>query len=657
MCGITGFLCAAPVVNGEDLLHRMGRAINYRGPDDDGVWLDATKRVGLGHRRLSILDTTSAGHQPMQSDCGRYVIVFNGEIYNHLALRESLDRDFGKRSWISHSDTETLLYGLTGWGAEKFLQSASGMFAFALWDNKRRNLILARDRIGEKPLYFGWQEKSFLFSSDLSAIKTHPSFKGVINRNSLALYLRYNYVPAPHSIYQGVFKLKPGCLLELSLESGEKEIIRPYWNFDQVVKSGLANPFHGSPGDAINTLHSSLLDSVESQMLSDVPLGAFLSGGIDSSLIVSLMQDRSTKPVQTFTIGSDDSEFNEAGYAKKVASHLGSDHTELYVNSSDALAVIPILASTYSEPFSDSSQIPTYLVSQLARQNVTVALSGDGGDELFGGYNRYLSARRIWRAMQLFPLPLRQFIGYILYRLSPSQWDQVFNILFSIIPRKYRFSIPGEKAHKLADIVSLKDGIDFYKRLISQWPSPESVVIGAEEPNLFSNNKLNMFQSMKNIEEWMMAIDAQTYLPDDILVKVDRAAMANSLETRVPFLDHQIVELAWQLPLSYKIRGGQGKWLLRQILNKYVPKNLIERPKMGFGVPLASWLRGALKDWAECLLDEDRLRQEGFFDPSPIRSMWEQHLSGRYNRQYYLWPILMFQAWLQEEKNAFSSRG
>lgn len=649
MCGIAGYWHRDN--SNPSIALSMAEAIVTRGPDDFGVWSERESGIALAHRRLSILDLSPAGHQPMVSGCGRYVLVFNGEIYNHLSLRSLFEADHNGFRWRGHSDTETLIECFAAWGVEKTIGMAVGMFSFALWDTKDKLLTFARDRLGEKPLYWGWSDDLLIFASELKAIKVHPSFKAEIDRDSLTLFLRHGYVPAPYSIYRGIHKLMPGHFVELNL-NGEISVSqnaksKAYWSVNEVVKEGLASPFGGSANVAVDALESQLKASVSDQMLSDVPLGAFLSGGIDSSTIVALMQSQTNKPVKTFTIGFDETGYNEAVHAKAVARHIGTDHTELYVQPNDALSVIPKLPQMYCEPFADSSQIPTFLVSQLAKQHVTVALSGDGGDELFGGYNRYLAVQKVWQPLQKMPEFVRYLASFGLNSLSPASWDKLFEQLKPVLPKRLQLAMPGEKARKLGEVLKLNDGAAFYRQLTSHWVEPESLVINGKEPlTQITNN--NSWAQTDSLEHFMMALDAKTYMSDDILTKVDRAAMACSLETRVPMLDHRVVELAWKMPLDFKIREGQGKWLLRQVLYRYVPEELIERPKMGFGIPLDSWLRGPLKEWAEALLDEQRLRNEGYLNPAPIRQLWNEHLSGKKNWQYHLWNVLMFQAWLEK---------
>lgn len=617
----------------------MCDALRSRGPDDAGTWIDSTVGISLGHRRLSVLDLSPEGHQPMVSANGRYQIVYNGEIYNHHELRDAL----GTQAWRGHSDTEILLAGIERWGVAATLRRLVGMYAFALWDREERTLTLARDRLGEKPLYYGWFGDTLLFGSELKALRAHPQCHAEVDRNALASYLRYGYVPGPHTIYRNVRKLPPGTLL--TLRDNNATTVEPiaYWSALDAALSAHAQPFTGSDEDAANALESLLLDAVSKECIADVPLGAFLSGGIDSSLIVALMQKQARHPVRTFTIGFSEAGYNEAPYAAAVARHLGTEHTELTLSGTEAQAVIPDLAKLYDEPFADSSQIPTHLVCRMARQHVTVSMSGDGGDELFGGYNRHVQAPRLWRAAGRLPAALRGLAASSLTAVSPQHWDAIGRGWSKLSPGGEGAARLGDKLHKLAGALRADTPEALYQHLVSQWQSPASITLQGREPHLRALSVPGL-----GIAEQMMLADTMQYLPDDILVKVDRAAMGVSLETRAPYLDHRIMEFAWHLPLDMKIRNGQGKWLLRQVLYRHVPKALIERPKMGFGIPIDSWLRGALRDWAEHLLDAKRLQQEGWFDPVPIRQLWEAHLAGRCNAQYPLWTILMFQAWQEE---------
>ena len=658
MCGIAGYVGPAWFVDAESVerqLKAMVDTLTSRGPDSTGYWSDVENTIALAHRRLSIVDLTTAGHQPMASPSGRYVITFNGEIYNHIDLRKQLTAGCSSQiNWHGHSDTETLLAAIENWGLEQTLRRSTGMFAIALWDKQERVLSLARDRLGEKPLYCGWQQGAFLFGSELKALKPHPAFIGDIDRGAIALQLRHNYVPAPFSIYKGIGKLPPGTILRLDASAIARkdgiETATPYWSLTDAVAHGQADPYTGTNAEAIEALDQLLRSTIAQQMMADVPLGAFLSGGIDSSIVVALMQAQSSRPVKTFSIGFNEAGYNEAVYAKEVTQHLRTEHTELYVSSQQAMDVIPRLPTLYDEPFSDSSQIPTFLVSEMTRQHVTVSLSGDAGDELFGGYNRYLLANNLWGKISLLPPWMRRWGTSMLTALPPDQWNKLLGPFQRLMPIKWRLSNLGDKIHKGASVLG-NDSLEMlYKDLISHWSDPSSLVIGGHEPNTLISDPDPFYSSLGGIER-MMALDTLTYLPDDILCKVDRAAMGVSLETRIPFLDHRLVDFAWRLPMNMKIRDGQGKWILRQVLYKYVPKELIERPKMGFGIPIDNWLRGPLRDWAESLLDESRLRQEGYFYPEPIRQKWIEHLSGKRNWQYHLWDVLMFQSWL-EENNA-----
>ncbi|TFH72260.1 asparagine synthase (glutamine-hydrolyzing) [Gammaproteobacteria bacterium LSUCC0112] len=639
MCGIAGFWGGSYLpINAELMADRLVS----RGPDDSGYWFDELNSLGLAHRRLSILDLSPAGAQPMVSPCGNFVLVFNGEIYNHLELRKELESAFGRFIWRGHSDTETLLAGLRYWGVAVCLTKLVGMFAFALWNVSEKVLILARDRMGEKPLYYGRAGETFLFGSELKALTAHTNWDGVVDQDALALYLRFGYVPSPYSIYRGVFKLPPAHFLTVTNFGCDLEQPECYWDLSRLAKEGASQVFK-PPEALIAELDELLLDAVNLQMAADVPLGVFLSGGYDSSTIASLMQAQSVQPVKTFSIGFDDLGFNEAIYAKRVAQHLGTDHSELYITANDAMSVIPKLPTIYDEPFADVSQIPTFIVSQLARTKVTVSLSGDGGDELFCGYNRYVSGYGIWKKFQWLPLPARKLLSSLIAR-APTH---ILNAVQSHLPLSLQIPSLEEKLPKLANTLLHQDGLSYYRELVSHARDPALLLLAATEPNyLIDRGDLRV--KLPGMREKMMFLDMKTYLPDDILTKIDRASMAVSLETRVPLLDHRVVEFALRLPTEYKYRNGQGKWLLRQVLYKYVPREIMDRPKMGFSVPIANWLRGPLRDWAEALLDEARLQREGFFNPKPIRNMWTEHLNNKRNWQCPLWDILMFQSWLEE---------
>lgn len=644
---------------------RMASALRHRGPDDHGAWADDDVSVGLGHQRLSIMDLSRAGRQPMASPCGRYVIVFNGEIYNHRAIRDELNREFrgepGRAElcsthWNGRSDTETLIAAVAHWGIKATLEKCSGMFAIAIWDRTLRILTLARDRMGEKPLYYGFHKGVFLFGSELKALSAHPAFVGELNKDALALYLRHNYVPSPHSIYKDVYKLPPGTFLSVAVNDLSRNALRTprkYWSARDVAERGMAHQFAGSDSEAADELERVLSEAVAGQMVADVPLGAFLSGGLDSSMVVALMQARADRPVRTFTIGFEEESFNEAEHAAAVANHLGTEHTELYVSPEHALSIIPQLPRIYDEPFSDSSQIPTLLISELTRKHVTVSLSGDGGDEVLGGYNRYFWTRKLWSKFGWIPRSIRTLSSGAITSVPPETFSRGFAKVCKALPSRWRYGQLGDKMHKLAEILPSGSPEEMYLRLVSHWKEPHKIVPGSHEPHTALTDQ-TQWADLADLESRMMYLDQVTYLPDDILVKVDRAAMAVSLETRVPFLDHRVLEFAWSLPLSMKIRNGQGKWLLRQVLRRYVPDPIMDRPKMGFGVPIAGWLRGPLKDWAEGLLNEAKLREQGVFDPIPIREKWREHIAGTRNWQYYLWDILMFQAWYEEFKPAHS---
>jgi asparagine synthase (glutamine-hydrolysing) len=649
MCGIAGFFTPPRIKSSAEMTAEvtvMTDAIRLRGPDDAGAWVEPEVGVALGHRRLAILDLSPLGHQPMASVDGRYVMVFNGEIYNYRQLRAELET-YGF-VWRGHSDTEVMLAACCQWGIRGALQRFNGMFAFAVWDKDQRELTLARDRMGEKPLYYGWLGDRLVFASELKAIRALPGFQAGINRDALCAQLRFNYIPDPWCIYKGLRKLPPGGMITVTspYDKHEPEL---YWNLRQVIEQGLDQPFRGSEREAVDTFEDLLKEAVSLRMVADVPLGAFLSGGVDSSLIVAMMQAQSAQPVRTFTIGFDAAEYNEAHFAKEVAQHLRTEHTEMMVTGKDALEVIPQLPSLYDEPFSDYSQIPTYLVCKMARQHVTVALSGDAGDELFGGYERYFVGRELWNKFAWMPPLLKRAVAAGMTALPPGALNTLGTLARPILPRRLRHVPFGDKLHKLAEVVSAPGMEKLYLTLMSHWKRPEEIVIGGRDQDTSITNTEG-WPRVSDFTHRMMHLDMETYLPGDILTKVDRAAMGVSLETRIPLLDTRLIEFAWSIPFSMKVHEGQGKWLMRETLYRHVPKALIDRPKRGFGVPLEHWLRGELRDWAEDLLSESRLNREGYFQAAPIRKKWQEHLRGTRNWHFYLWDVLMFQAWLSDQK-------
>ncbi|AKR57780.1 asparagine synthase [Devosia sp. H5989] len=645
MCGIAGFFdrrSASPDSMRQTLKAMTDRLV-HRGPDDEGQWVDAESGIALGHRRLSIVDLSPAGHQPMVSASGRYVIVYNGEIYNFQDMRVELERKGA--TFRGHSDTEVVLAAIEEWGLAETARRLIGMFAFALWDRADRNLTLVRDQVGIKPLYWAQDDDVFLFGSELKALRAYPGWTPSIDRDSVAAYMRHGYVPAPFTIWRDTHKLLPGTMLVLR-NGKDPETVR-YWGLDNALEAANRNPFNGSDAEAIVALDDLLRDAVKRQMVADVSLGAFLSGGIDSSTVVALMQAQSDRPVRTFSIGFHEDGYDEAKHAKSVARHLGTDHTELYVTSADAQAVVPHLTEWYDEPFADSSQIPTYLVSRLARQHVTVSLSGDGGDESFGGYNRYFYATKIWQQTHRVPSWAMALAGNAIQTVPAKAWD----VMGHLIPPSRRPSRFGHKMHKLAGTFLSDDGNGqdaLYRGLISQWHEPDNLVPGAREHKGMLWDE-TVAERIPDFFNRMQYFDTLTYLPDDILTKVDRASMAVSLESRVPLLDHRVIEFALRLPMRMKYRNGQGKWLLQQVLKRYVPEEITNRPKMGFGVPIDHWLRNELSEWAGDLLSPQAIARHGLLDPEQVTSAWTTHLSGQANLQYPLWTVLMLQDWLDRQ--------
>lgn len=636
MCGIAGLILQSEGPGGglRNNIARMTDAVRHRGPDGGDVWIDEAAGVALGQRRLAIIDLSPLGAQPMHSACGRYVVTYNGEIFNYLELRTELAAA-GVR-FRSDSDTEVILEGFVHWGVRATIERTIGMFAIGLWDRQRRELWLVRDRLGVKPLYYARHGGRLAFGSELKTIRAAGGFPTAIDRDALAAYLRHGYVPGPRTIYAGMRQLRPGTILHL--DAAGQETHETYWDARAKAVAGRAH--WNAPIDetgAVERLDALLRDAVKRRMVADVPLGAFLSGGIDSSTVVAMMQAQSARPVKTFTIGFAAQGYDEAAHAKAVAAHLGTDHTEMYVTPQHALDVVPKLAEWYDEPFADSSQIPTFLVSEMTRRHVTVALSGDGGDENFAGYNRYLWADTLWRRLRGIPKPLRALAARAVAAAAP---------LAGFVPEGWGPARPAEKLTKVAEILGLDSPGDIYRRLISQWPDPAELIVGGVEPRgaVWDDG---FERDMPEFVARMQLLDTVTYLPDDILTKVDRATMAVALEARVPLLDHRVVEYAWTLPPRLKLRDGKGKWILRRVLERYVPRQLFERPKMGFGVPVDSWLRGPLRDWAADLLDPRSIKAEGYLRPEPIQRMWQEHLSGAKNHQYPLWTILMFRAWVR----------
>ncbi len=618
MCGLTGFIgSAAPADELTRIVRRMSDAIIHRGPDDSGEWVDPQAGVAMGLRRLAILDLSPAGHQPMMSPSGRYIGTFNGEIYNFGDLRKELRVD-----WRGHSDTEVMLAAFDAWGIDGAVSRFNGMFAIALWDRQQQWLHLIRDRVGVKPLYYGFAGQTLIYGSELKALRQHPDFQPRIDHGALQLYLRFMYVPAPYSIYEGIFKLLPGTILTYDPATRQTQSY-VYWSAAETALRGMTHRFHGTEEEAAQELEPLLRDAVRIRMIADVPLGVFLSGGVDSSVVTAMMQTQSSSPIRSFSVGFTEAAYDEAPYAKAVAQHLGTHHTELIVTEEDIAAVIPRVPGMYDEPFADSSQIPTHLVSALARKDVTAALSGDGGDELFGGYRRYFIGQRLLRGFAAIPSPLRPPAGAILG------------------------VIPDERVRKIGRVLRANDPDAFYFELVSHWKNITTNGYQAQTPLL----RRAEWPALRDPVERMMFFDQISYLPDDILAKIDRASMAVSLESREPLLDYRLIEFAWTLPMSMKVRGGKGKRVLRRVLSKYVPDALIDRPKMGFGIPLERWLRGQLRDWAESLLSESAIKESGLLQPAPVRKKWKEHLSGAHDWKYHLWAVLMLQAWLRDESS------
>ncbi len=649
MCGLTGFFDRSANLSeqeGLSLLAKMGEAIQHRGPDDHGEFYEPNHGVGISFRRLAILDTSPTGHQPMNSDSGRFTMAYNGEVYNFKRVESELAGAGLLPVLRGTSDTEIMLAAFEAWGVQSAVKRFIGMFAIALWDHQENCLYLIRDRVGVKPMYYGWFGNTLIFGSELKTLRCHPTFEAEIDRDSLAQFLQFSYVPSPHSIYKNVFKLPSGTILKVN-SHGKCEGLTSYWSLDKAASDGKKNRFSGSRDSAIAELETLLTDCIGLRMIADVPLGAFLSGGVDSSLVVSIMQAQSSIPVKTFSVGFQQGEYDEAVFAKEVAKHLGTDHIEQYVSDQDALDVVPLLPAMFDEPFGDPSQIPTYLVSKMARQHVTVSLSGDGGDELFGGYNRYSVAKKLWKLNQRYPETLRNVMIATLKSLPPSAWESVYGLFRWTMPSCLKVKRVGERIDVLESALAAKGQADIYERIMSHWDSPEAAVVGSQRRTPIGFEAQN-FSNAFEFTENMMLTDMKTYMQEDVLAKVDRASMAVSLEAREPLLDHRLVEFALALPPEWRATQSNTKQLLRDVLYGHVPKELIERPKQGFAAPIGDWINGALQGWADELLDEKRLESQGFLDPKPIRKMLNEHRSGKRNWQFALWNVLMFQAWLKD---------
>ena len=645
MCGIVGFFPCRKTKKNLQILKSMSDALSHRGPDGDGIWCDGD--VGLSHRRLSIFDLNS-GSQPMISKSKRYVISYNGEVYNFKKIKQKLI--LHGVTFNTDTDTEVVLESINFWGLKKALLLFHGMFAFALRDKQKNTLTLVRDRMGEKPLYYGWHKNTFMFASELKSLKKHPDWNGTINREALSSLMQFNYIPAPLTIYSEIKKLEPGCLISYDLNNDKFKRKKEKWfSYSSLVKKSRNEIFLGSFNDATNELDDLLNQTIKNQGQADVPLGVFLSGGLDSSVIASILQSQSINPIETFTMGYENPDYDESTQAKKYSQYLGSNHTEMIVTSNDALSIVPKLSSVFDEPFADASQIPTLLVSSLAKSKVKVALSGDGADEMFGGYNRYFFGESIYQYIKFSPKSIRRIIAFILKLVSPEKWDVCFSMLIIIFPKGLGISHPGEKIHKISSLLSANNEFEFYSILVSMWNS-ENPILNQD----FYDNKLTQKIWLKDnsLPQNMMNMDSISYLPDDILVKVDRSSMSVGLESRAPFLDYNIVNFASKLPINYKIKGKKGKLLLRSVLNRYIPEDMHNLNKKGFSAPIHDWIRGPLKEWSEDLLSEESLGRQGLFNVDLVRKTWKDHLSKKYNNQYKLWSVLMFQTWEDNEKNS-----
>jgi asparagine synthase (glutamine-hydrolysing) len=673
VCGIAGVFDPGRATLAERLVQlaaTMAGTLRHRGPDHHGVWVDAARGIALGFRRLAILDLTEAGHQPMRSPAGRYTMVFNGEIYNHRELRRALAPGVRLRG---HSDTEVLLARMDERGVSDALHETNGMFALAVFDARTGELHLARDRLGEKPLYYGWAGHSLAFGSELKALRTHPDIPATIDRGALALFLRYTFVPAPHTIHQGILKLLPGTIVTFTAKTtpGDLPSPRAYWRLSEIVAARAnangSRARHCDRREAVDAVHDLLLDATALRMIADVPVGAFLSGGVDSSTVVALMQaaQPDTK-VRTFTVAMPDIDFDESAAASAVAHHLGTEHTTVELTAGEATAVIPELPCVYDEPFADPSQIPSMLMARVAREHMTVALTGDGGDEAFVGYNRYVLGSAVWRPVRRLPGPVRRGLCRGLLAVTPDRVDRVMRQIEPVTPRRLRLRNPGDKVQKLGRLLDAtpasQDGPDdggafLYQALVSEWPDPAALALGAVEPPTFAGQGgrvegLDPTGAPATVTrlgavDRMVFMDQLGVLPDGMLTKVDRASMAASLECRLPLLDHRVIELAWSLPTEWHLHDGRGKQLVRSVLDRYVPRELTDRPKMGFDPPIGDWLRGPLRDWGETLLDARRLTEQGWLDPGPIRWRWNEHQARARNWDYALWTVLQFQAWLE----------